>query len=71
LAAFLPEGVELARAGPPVPTVDLDALSQIERDLDAVDAAIAGLDAGTYGFDSLTGQPIDDARLAEDPTRVS
>ncbi|WP_426574365.1 hypothetical protein [Aquihabitans sp. McL0605] len=53
------------------PAVDLEALTQIERDLDAVDAAIAALDAGTYGIDPATGQPIDDALLAEDPTRVS
>jgi len=55
---------------PERPTVDLEALSQIERDLDAVDAAIAALDAGTYGVDPATGQPIDDALLAEDPTRL-
>ena len=53
------------------PAVDLEALSQIERDLDAVDAAIAALDAGTYGIDPATGQPVDDALLAEDPTRLS
>jgi RNA polymerase-binding transcription factor DksA len=100
LAAFLPEGVELADASsdeasgdeasgdeasaPPVdeppapsgeepsaPPVDLEALSQIERDLDAVDAAIAALDAGTYGIDPTSGEPIDDALLAADPTRLS
>lgn len=77
LAAFLPEGVVLGDPGdeadeaPPAdraPAVDLEALSQIERDLDAVDAAIAAIDAGTYGIDPATGQPIDDALLAEDPT---
>lgn len=52
-------------------TVDVEALSQIERDLDAVDAAIAALDAGTYGVDPVTGQPISDALLAENPTRLS
>lgn len=51
--------------------VDLDALRQIELDLDAVDAAIAALDAGTYGIDPETGERIDDALLAADPTRVS
>ena len=80
LAAFLPEGVELAvevpdAVEPPVavaaPSVDTEALAQIERDLDAVDAAIAALDAGTYGIDPVTGRPIDDALLAEDPTRLS
>ena len=53
------------------PAVDLEALTQIERDLDAVDAAIAALDAGTYGIDPATGQPIDDVLLAADPTRLS
>jgi RNA polymerase-binding transcription factor DksA len=78
LAAFLPEGVTLgeepAADEPEAETtaaVDLEALSQIERDLDAVDAAIAALDAGTYGTDPATGQLIDDALLAEDPTRLS
>lgn len=56
---------------PEASAVDLEALSQIERDLDAVDAAIAALDAGTYGIDPATGQPLDDALLAEDPTRLS
>jgi RNA polymerase-binding transcription factor DksA len=56
---------------PSAPPVDLEALSQIERDLDAVDAAIAALDAGTYGIDPTSGEPIDDALLAADPTRLS
>jgi hypothetical protein len=80
IAAFLPEGVELAVETaevvevveePAPPAVDLEALTQIERDLDAVDAAIAALDAGTYGVDPATGQPIDDALLADNPTRLS
>lgn len=79
LGAFLPEGVALAPAEPappaepaaPAEAVDIEALAQIERDLDAVDAAIAALDAGTYGLDPVTGDPIDDAVLAADPTRLS
>ena len=90
LAAFLPDGTELADepdesdelaavevdvvevvAAADAPAVDLEALTQIERDLDAVDAAIAALDAGTYGIDPATGQPIDDVLLAADPTRLS
>lgn len=51
--------------------VDVAALDQLERDLDGVDAAIARLDDGTYGLDPATGEPIDDALLAEDPTRRS
>ena len=71
------EEVEQAAEPAPVPgpsaaaVVDLDALDQVERDLAAVDAAIAALDAGTYGIDPATGEPIDDAALAEDPTRLS
>ena len=61
---------EVVVAEPEAPAVDLEALSQIERDLDAVDAAIAALDAGTYGIDAATGEPIPDALLAEDPTRL-
>lgn len=74
LGAFLPEGVALAAADAVPPAsegVDTEALAQIERDLDAVDAAIAALDAGTYGIDPATGAPIDDALLAADPTRLS
>lgn len=85
LAAFLPDGVTLGEPEPepePEPEtepeagtepspVDTDALAQVERDLDAVDAAIAALDAGTYGTDPATGQPIPDHLLAEDPTRLS
>lgn len=65
------EAVIEAPAAEAAPGVDLEALSQIERDLDAVDAAIAALDAGTYGIDQASGRPIDDALLAEDPTRLS
>ena len=48
--------------------IDVAALEQIERDLDAVDGAIAALDAGTYGIDPATGRPIDDVLLQADPT---
>jgi hypothetical protein len=58
-------------AAVPEAAVDLAALDQVERDLAAVDAAIAALDAGTYGTDPATGAAIDDAVLAEDPTRLS
>ena len=36
-----------------------------------VSEVLAALDAGTYGIDPVTGEPIDDALLAEDPTRLS
>lgn len=87
LAAFLPDGVALgepeaeAAESPPLESdldpvdrpapVDVAALQQVERELDAVDAAIARLDEGTYGIDPATGLPIDDALLAADPTRLS
>jgi hypothetical protein len=67
-------GVAAAVIGAPAPAssagsggIDLD---QLEADLGAVDAAIERLDAGTYGIDPATGLPIDDALLAEDPTRL-
>ncbi len=99
IAAFLPEGVELAvgaegpelvdeaeleaeedeglgagaepsaRPSAAAGGLDAAALDELERDLDGVDAAIERLDAGTYGFDAA-GAPIDDALLAEDPTRT-
>ena len=70
VGAFLPEGVELAAADEaPAGAVDVEELDQLERDLDAVDAAIARLDDGTYGIDPDSGEPIDDALLAADPTR--
>lgn len=48
-----------------VPDVDLAAF---ERDLDAVEAALARLDDGTYRTDEITGEPIPDHVLADDPT---
>ena len=50
--------------------VSLEDLRQIELDLDAVDAAIAALDAGTYGIDPQTGEPIRDEDLEANPTAV-
>jgi RNA polymerase-binding transcription factor DksA len=72
VASFLPDGVMVAEPAriDADPVVDLEALDQVERDLDAVDAAIAAIDAGTYGVDPLTGAAIDDEVLAADPTRL-
>ncbi|HRW36728.1 MAG TPA: hypothetical protein P5254_03450 [Aquihabitans sp.] len=56
--------------GPGAPSLDLEALRQIELDLDAVDAAIAALDAGTYGIDPATGAALPDELLAADPTHL-
>ena len=49
----------------PAPDVDLAAF---ERDLDAVEAALARLADGTYRTDEITGEPIPDHVLADDPT---
>jgi RNA polymerase-binding transcription factor DksA len=40
----------------------------LERELEEVDAALARIDAGTYGIDEETGAPIADARLEALPT---
>jgi DnaK suppressor protein len=43
-------------------------LDLVEADLAAVDAALARLDAGTYGRCEACGEPIADERLAAEPT---
>jgi RNA polymerase-binding transcription factor DksA len=53
---------ESPTAGTPL---DLDA---IERDLADVESALARLEAGTYWTDEVTGEPLDDAHLAQHPT---
>jgi len=45
--------------------VDLDT---IERDLEAVEAALDRLADGTYWTDEVTGQPISEETLDVDPT---
>jgi RNA polymerase-binding transcription factor DksA len=50
------------------PEASLDA---VEAVLDQVDQALARLDDGTYGRCPSCDQPIDDARLAGDPTVVT
>jgi RNA polymerase-binding transcription factor DksA len=47
--------------------VPLD-LDRIERDLADVEVALARLDAGTYWTDEVTGEPIPESVLADDPT---
>ena len=49
----------------PVTEVDLDA---IERDLAGVERALERLSDGTYWTDEVTGEPIADHVLADDPT---
>jgi RNA polymerase-binding transcription factor DksA len=45
--------------------VDLDA---VERDLAAVEQALDRLSEGTYWTDEVTGEPIPESVLADDPT---
>jgi RNA polymerase-binding transcription factor DksA len=47
------------------PEVDLDA---IERDLAGVERALERLSDGTYWTDEVTGEPIAEHVLADDPT---
>jgi DnaK suppressor protein len=47
-----------------------EALGRAEHDrshLEAVEQALAKIEAGTYGVSELSGEPIDDARLAAVP----
>lgn len=45
--------------------VDLDA---IERDLAGVERALERLSEGTYWTDEVTGEPLPERLLADDPT---
>jgi RNA polymerase-binding transcription factor DksA len=47
---------------------DLSILEQLENELAELQAALERVDAGTYGIDEETGEPIDPARLAAIPT---
>jgi RNA polymerase-binding transcription factor DksA len=47
---------------------DLSILEQLENELAELQAALERVDAGTYGVDEETGEPIDDARLEAVPT---
>jgi RNA polymerase-binding transcription factor DksA len=47
---------------------DLSILEQLERELAELQAALERVDAGTYGIDEQTGDPIDPARLEAIPT---
>lgn len=42
-------------------------LAAIERDLTAVESALAALDDGSYWVDEVTGDPIPDEVLAANP----
>jgi RNA polymerase-binding transcription factor DksA len=47
---------------------DLAILGQLEDELAELQAAMERVDAGTYGIDEVTGEPIDPARLDAVPT---
>ncbi len=47
---------------------DLSILDQLEHELEELQAALERVDAGTYGVDEVTGEPIDPARLDAIPT---
>ena len=47
---------------------DLGILDQLEEELAELQAALARIDAGTYGIDEITGEPIDPARLEAMPS---
>ncbi len=47
---------------------DLSILEQLENELAELQAALERIDAGTYGIDEETGDPIDPERLEAFPT---
>jgi RNA polymerase-binding transcription factor DksA len=47
---------------------DLGILDQLEEELAELQAALDRIDAGTYGIDEITGEPIDPARLEALPS---
>ena len=47
---------------------DLSILEQLENELAELQAALERVDAGTYGVDEVTGDPIDPERLDAFPT---
>lgn len=68
--AELAETAEVASEVPspeevPSPDIDLDA---IERDLAAVERALERLSDGSYWSDEVTGEPIPEHVLIDDPT---
>lgn len=47
---------------------DLGIRDELNHALAEVDAALERVEAGTYGLDEVTGEPIDPARLEAEPT---
>ena len=52
----------------PEPVSDVVDLDAIERDLAAVEQALERLSDGSYWTDEVTGEPIPEHVLVEDPT---
>ncbi|MGH9024512.1 MAG: hypothetical protein ACRDWD_00100 [Acidimicrobiia bacterium] len=46
---------------------DLSILESLERELAELEAALERIDAGTYGIDEVTGDPISRERLEAQP----
>ena len=65
-----PSSAEEAEGVEEAVEVDLDVidLDAVERDLAAVEVALERLDEGTYWTDEVTGEPIPEHVLADDPT---
>jgi RNA polymerase-binding transcription factor DksA len=47
---------------------DLGLLDDLEAEFRELEAALKRIDAGSYGIDEVTGEPIDPARLEAVPT---
>jgi RNA polymerase-binding transcription factor DksA len=47
------------------------SIDEVERQLDAVEAALARLDDGTFGVCERCGRPIGDARLSASPVATT
>lgn len=62
-----PEGATIAFERAQVSALEEDARRRVAE----VDAALARLDAGTYGVCAVGGEPIDPARLAARPTATT
>jgi hypothetical protein len=67
MSEFAPTEVSVTDPTGAAPAAPLD-LDLIEADLADVEVALARLDSGEYWRDEVTGEPLDDALLADRPT---
>ena len=67
MSELAPTDVSATDATDAAPAAALD-LDLIEADLADVEVALARLDSGEYWRDEVTGEPLDDALLADHPT---